>query len=385
MTVRARSRPSAADDAKWFHVMAWQGGGSRLVELDEIAPGRTGRPSRSPSTATGRRWSAAHGQRDPRRCPSTCPATPRSRPPRSPRSPRFERAFQLDHEVLRREERRCRAVARRRRLRRSSRVVALAWLLAIGAAVTRFERRAARSRVTLQPRHAPAFDWGMKTNLMVTAALAAFGACSAGTGVGQDEQGGQAGGQEGVPDSARHRRRPPARRSRPVRHSFGKLRQREGARGQGRAQGGQAQRREGCREERERTEESIAAFARSTAPTLTRSLRQVRLASARRPSARSRTRTTPRRPRIKTNAAKECDAERDGGREAFEEKYGTNKNKKNAFGKCVSEKAHEDAEGRRRRLVEPTWQGRRAGSSPRRAACPRGFDTLSAARIVSLL
>jgi hypothetical protein len=39
------------------------------------------------------------------------------------------------------------------------------------------------------------------------------------------------------------------------------------------------------------------------------------------------------------NAAKECDAERDEiGREAFAEKYGTNENKKNAFGKCVSGK-----------------------------------------------
>ena len=32
-------------------------------------------------------------------------------------------------------------------------------------------------------------------------------------------------------------------------------------------------------------------------------------------------------------------------RKAFEDKYGTNHNKHNAFGKCVSQKAHEDAEG----------------------------------------
>jgi hypothetical protein len=47
----------------------------------------------------------------------------------------------------------------------------------------------------------------------------------------------------------------------------------------------------------------------------------------------------------KTNAAQECDAERSADRKAFVEKYGTNHNKKNAFGKCVSQKAHEDAEG----------------------------------------
>jgi hypothetical protein len=46
-----------------------------------------------------------------------------------------------------------------------------------------------------------------------------------------------------------------------------------------------------------------------------------------------------------TNAAHECAAERDADRQAFTEKYGTNKNKKNAFGKCVSQKAHDDGEG----------------------------------------
>ena len=41
------------------------------------------------------------------------------------------------------------------------------------------------------------------------------------------------------------------------------------------------------------------------------------------------------------NAAKECDAERGDTQEtrkAFEDKYGTNGNKRNAFGKCVSQK-----------------------------------------------
>ncbi len=44
----------------------------------------------------------------------------------------------------------------------------------------------------------------------------------------------------------------------------------------------------------------------------------------------------------RTNAAKECRAERgtsDATREAFRVKYGTNKNKRNAFGKCVSSTA----------------------------------------------
>ena len=39
------------------------------------------------------------------------------------------------------------------------------------------------------------------------------------------------------------------------------------------------------------------------------------------------------------NAAKKCAAEREAGPEAFALKYGTSKNKKNAFGKCVSKTA----------------------------------------------
>jgi hypothetical protein len=45
-----------------------------------------------------------------------------------------------------------------------------------------------------------------------------------------------------------------------------------------------------------------------------------------------------------TNAAKTCDAERTADPAAFQEKYGTNHNKKNAFGKCVSQKAHAEGE-----------------------------------------
>jgi hypothetical protein len=52
----------------------------------------------------------------------------------------------------------------------------------------------------------------------------------------------------------------------------------------------------------------------------------------------------------KQNAAQECKAERDVDPAAFAEKYGTNKNKKNALGKCVSGKAQdatdEEAEDR---------------------------------------
>ena len=42
------------------------------------------------------------------------------------------------------------------------------------------------------------------------------------------------------------------------------------------------------------------------------------------------------------NAAKECAAERQADAAAFADKYGTNENDRNAFGKCVSSKASED-------------------------------------------
>jgi membrane protein involved in colicin uptake len=42
------------------------------------------------------------------------------------------------------------------------------------------------------------------------------------------------------------------------------------------------------------------------------------------------------------NAAQECKAERSANPTAFQEQYGTNRNGKNAFGKCVSGKASEE-------------------------------------------
>jgi hypothetical protein len=44
------------------------------------------------------------------------------------------------------------------------------------------------------------------------------------------------------------------------------------------------------------------------------------------------------------NAAKECRAERDGDPEGFADTYGTNDNRRNAFGKCVSTKVKEPKE-----------------------------------------
>jgi hypothetical protein len=43
----------------------------------------------------------------------------------------------------------------------------------------------------------------------------------------------------------------------------------------------------------------------------------------------------------RTNAAQDCRAERQADTDAFAENYGTNANNRNAFGKCVSQKARE--------------------------------------------
>jgi hypothetical protein len=54
------------------------------------------------------------------------------------------------------------------------------------------------------------------------------------------------------------------------------------------------------------------------------------------------------------NAAKECGEERDSiGEKAFADKYGTNANKRNAFGKCVSGKSKDDVENEEPETPEP--------------------------------
>jgi len=47
------------------------------------------------------------------------------------------------------------------------------------------------------------------------------------------------------------------------------------------------------------------------------------------------------RKKARANAARDCKAERALDRDAFNENYGKNGNKKNAYGKCVSKKAKE--------------------------------------------
>jgi hypothetical protein len=131
--------PDAADDAKWMHTMAWQGGGSRLVHLEETAPGtyRTSEPV--PVHGDWKTMVRLHTGDAILAMPIYLPEDPGIPAREVPAEPRFERAFQLDSEILRREETggapwlagaAYGALA----------VIALAWLAAILAAVTRFGR-----------------------------------------------------------------------------------------------------------------------------------------------------------------------------------------------------------------------------------------------------
>jgi hypothetical protein len=128
-----------AEDAKWLHAMAWQGGGSRLVELREVSPGvwRTAEPL--PVHGDWKAMVRLHTGSSILAAPVYLPEDRAIPVPAVPAEPRFERAFQLDSEVLRREERGGAAWLSGVAYGILA-VVALAWLAAIVAAVTRFER-----------------------------------------------------------------------------------------------------------------------------------------------------------------------------------------------------------------------------------------------------
>jgi hypothetical protein len=134
--------PDAADDAKWFHAMAWQGGGSRLVELRETGVGtyRTAEPI--PIDGEWKAMLRLHTGSAILAMPVYMPGDSAIPAREVPARPQFERAFQLDHEVLRREERGAASWLTGVAYGILA-AVALAWLAAIGAAVTRFERRSA--------------------------------------------------------------------------------------------------------------------------------------------------------------------------------------------------------------------------------------------------
>jgi hypothetical protein len=101
-----------------------------------------------------------------------------------------------------------------------------------------------------------------------------------------------------------------------------------------------------CREERGDTEESIAAFREKYGTNANkRNAFGKCVSQGAKANREEQDDDDADEAEATTNAAHECATERSADRKAFEDTYGTNKNKRNAFGKCVSQKTHEDGEG----------------------------------------
>jgi len=130
----------AARDAKWFHAMAWQGGGSRLVPLRRAGPGTYRTTAPIPVHGDWKTVIRLHSGSSIVALPIYLPGDPAIPAREVPAPAHFQRAFQVDHEVLRREEKGA-APWLAGAAYGALGVIALAWLAAIGAAVTRFERR----------------------------------------------------------------------------------------------------------------------------------------------------------------------------------------------------------------------------------------------------
>ena len=75
------------------------------------------------------------------------------------------------------------------------------------------------------------------------------------------------------------------------------------------------------------------------------------------------------------NAAKACKAERALNPEAFKTKYGTNANKANAFGKCVSGKAKKAKEAEESEEAEEARENAAKKCKAERALNPDAFKT----------
>ena len=101
-TVRIAPR-SLADGPAWVTVTAWQGGGSQVDRLREVAPGvyRTNRPI--PVRGSWKSLVRVHAGRAVLGAPVYMPADPAIPAAEVPAAPRFTRALQRDTEVLQRE------------------------------------------------------------------------------------------------------------------------------------------------------------------------------------------------------------------------------------------------------------------------------------------
>ena len=95
--------PDAADDAEWFNVTAWQGGGSAVVPMKRVAPGTYRSEGAVPVNGTWKSILRLHTGNAIVGAPIFMPEDTAIPAAEVPASPSFERAFNLDTENLQRE------------------------------------------------------------------------------------------------------------------------------------------------------------------------------------------------------------------------------------------------------------------------------------------
>jgi hypothetical protein len=122
----------ASDGAEWFNVTAWQGQGSRLVQMDEIAPGTFRTEEPVPVHGTWKSILRLHRGDSIAGVPLFMPEDRAIPAAEVPAPPRFSRAFVLDRENLQREQKGDVAGG----LTTSAYLVVLAIVLALIAALT---------------------------------------------------------------------------------------------------------------------------------------------------------------------------------------------------------------------------------------------------------
>ena len=114
----------------------------------------------------------------------------------------------------------------------------------------------------------------------------------------------------------------------------------------GGAQAAQSDAEKACRAERGTTAQSIATFAGKYGTNKNKKNAFGKCVSSKSKGEDDEDEADEDENKDKTNASKTCKAERGttgASIAAFAERYGTNKNKKNAFGKCVSKHAKQKA------------------------------------------
>ena len=96
--------PDAAEDAEWFDVTAWQGGGSRLVDMEKVGPGTYRTDGPVPVDGTWKAILRLHRGDSIVGMPVFLPEDSAIPAAEVPAPPRFERAFVLDRKNLQREQ-----------------------------------------------------------------------------------------------------------------------------------------------------------------------------------------------------------------------------------------------------------------------------------------